>query len=246
MLRLLTAIPVHNEEKYLAGVLQETLHVVPDVLVVDDGSTDRTPELVRSFPQVRVLRHERNEGYGAALRDAFRYAVEHGYDALVTMDCDRQHQPCLIPRLVRQLPEADIVSGSRYLVPPPPDARIPAERRRINQRITRLLNELLGLGITDAFCGFKAYRREVLERIEITDTGYAMPLEVWVQAARYGWRITEVSVPVIYLDEERAFGGALDDPNTRLRYYLDVLTAALRRWCPEKLQVPSVSEVLAE
>ncbi len=246
MLRLLTAIPVHNEEKYLAGVLEETLQVVPDVLVVDDGSTDRTPEILGRFPQVRVLRHQVNQGYGAALRDAFRYAVDHGYDALVTMDCDRQHQPALIPRLVQNLPEADIVSGSRYLVPPPPGARIPQDRRRINQQITRLLNALLGFNLTDAFCGFKAYRRAVLEKIELTDTGYAMPLEVWVQAAHHGWRIKEVQVPVIYLDDERAFGGALDDPTTRLKYYLDVLSRALRRWYPEKLPVPTMSEVLAE
>ena len=246
MLRLLTAIPVHNEEKYIAGVLEETLEIVPEVLVVDDGSQDATPEILRRFPQVRVLRHVVNEGYGAALRDAFRYAVQHGFDALVTLDCDRQHQPSLIPRLVRHLTEADIVSGSRYLVPPPPEAQIPPERRRINVLITTLLNSLLGFDLTDAFCGFKAYRVDVLRRIEIIDTGYAMPLEVWVQAACYGWTIKEISVPVIYLDEERAFGGALDDPTTRLRYYLDVLQAALARWCPEKLPAGDRNEVIAE
>jgi glycosyltransferase involved in cell wall biosynthesis len=233
-MRFLTAIPVYNEERYLEGVLKEACQWSPEILVVDDGSTDRTPELLSRFPSVRVLRHRQNEGYGAALRDAFRYAVEHGYDAVVTMDCDGQHEPSRIPHLLAALEDADIASGSRYLVPPPPDAVIPPDRRRINQLITRQLNELLGLNITDAFCGFKAYRRRVLEKLEITEAGYAMPLEVWVQVARYGWRVQEVPVPVLYLELERAFGGALDDPRTRLRCYRQVLARSLQRWFSER------------
>ncbi len=235
MLRFLTAIPVHNEEKYIAAVLRQTLEVVPDVLVVDDGSTDRTAQILARFPQVRVVRHERNLGYGAALATAFRFAVDANYDAVVTMDCDGQHQPGLIPRLLRSLPDADIVSGSRYLRPPPPDAHIPPERRRINQLITNLINDLFGWELTDAFCGFKAYRRSVLEQLVVTEPGYAMPIEVWVQAAHHGWRIREEPVPVIYLDQTRAFGGALDDPEKRLAHYLDVLKASVQRWVPNLL-----------
>ena len=75
-MRLLTAIPVHNEEKYLEGVLREVLRYADHVLVVDDGSTDQTPALLRRFPAVEVIRHPRNLGYGAGLRDAFRHTIE--------------------------------------------------------------------------------------------------------------------------------------------------------------------------
>ena len=95
--------------------------------------------------------------------------------------------------------------------------------------VTRWLNECLGLNVTDAFCGFKAYRTSALERFQITDDGYAMPLQVWVQSAALGLTIEEVAVPLIYLDESRAFGGALDDASFRLAHYRKVFQAALDR-----------------
>ncbi len=218
-MRLLTAIPVHNEEKYLADVLREVSRHAEDILVVDDGSTDQTPELLRRFAAVKVLRHRRNLGYGAGLRTAFQYTIEGGYDGLVTLDCDGQHEPALIPELARRLGDADIVSGSRYLHVFDPNQSPPEDRRRINVEVTRWLNECLGLNLTDAFCGFKAYRKSALEVFDITDNGYAMPLQVWVQAVQHGLSIVEVPVPLIYLDEERAFGGSLDDSSFRLNHY---------------------------
>ncbi len=105
----------------------------------------------------------------------------------------------------------------------------PSERRRINVEVTRWLNECLGLNLTDAFCGFKAYRTSALEKFDITDDGYAMPLQVWVQAVEHGLTIVEVPVPLIYLDEKRAFGGALDDATYRLNHYREVFREALER-----------------
>ena len=105
----------------------------------------------------------------------------------------------------------------------------PNKRRRINVEVTRWLNECLGLNLTDAFCGFKAYRTSALKQFEITDDGYAMPLQVWVQAVALRMKIVEVAVPLIYLDESRAFGGALDDADYRLKHYRRVFEEALER-----------------
>lgn len=228
-MRVLTAIPVYNEQAHLEPVLNEVMAYAGDVLVVDDGSTDRTPDLLRDFPDVQVIRHATNLGYGAGLKSAFRRTLEAGYDGLVTIDCDGQHEPALIPEIARHLAEADLVSGSRYLKVFDPAQRPPEERRRINIEVTRWLNECLGLDVTDAFCGFKAYRASALSRFEISDDGYAMPLQVWVQAVAHGLSIVEVPVPLIYLDESRAFGGALDDGAYRLDHYRRVLREALRR-----------------
>jgi glycosyltransferase involved in cell wall biosynthesis len=193
-MRLLTAIPVYNEAASLVSVLTEVVKFASDVLVVDDGSTDRTPELLRDFSGVRTIRHSRNLGYGAGLRTAFVATISEGYDGVVTLDCDGQHEPARIPELAARLADADIVSGSRYLRVFDPTQRPPEERRRINKEVTRWLNECLGMSLTDAFCGFKAYRRAALERFDITDNGYAMPLQVWVQAVACGMKIIEVPV----------------------------------------------------
>jgi glycosyltransferase involved in cell wall biosynthesis len=226
-MRLLTAIPVHNEEAMLESVLTEVLKYAADVLVVDDGSTDRTPLLLRSFPTVRTIRHPRNMGYGAGLRSAFQATIESGYDGVVTLDCDGQHEPKRIPEIGLRLADCDIVSGSRYLQVFDPAQKPPEQRRRINVEVTRWLNECLGLSLTDAFCGFKGYRATALKQLNITEMGYAMPIQLWVQAVARGMRIVEAPVPLIYLDEARAFGGALDDAEYRLRHYRRVFADAM-------------------
>jgi dolichol-phosphate mannosyltransferase len=223
----LTALPVFNEVQHVCPVLNEVKRFAGDVLVVDDGSTDGTSDVLAARHDIHLVRHENNRGYGAALKTAFEFAVRARYDVLVTIDCDGQHEPQRIAQLVAACRHADIVSGSRYLCTREQASRAPAERRQINVQITRELNQRLGLSLTDAFCGFKAYRVDALARLEITEPGYGMPLELWVQAAQHGMRIVELPVPLIYLDEERSFGGSLDDGRKRLEYYHRVLDLAI-------------------
>lgn len=222
-------MPVYNEAAYVDPILDEVRRYAQDILVVDDGSSDGTAELLDRRSDIQVLRHAENQGYGAALRSAFEYALAEGFAGIVTLDCDGQHQPKRIPRFIEAARSADIVSGSRYLKQYAGDDAPPADRLFINRRITGELNQRLGLNLTDAFCGFKAYRAEAIKQLTITDSGYAMPLQLWVQAAAAGLRIIEIPVPLIYLDLNRSFGGSLDHAETRLSYYNRVLDEAMRQ-----------------
>jgi dolichol-phosphate mannosyltransferase len=238
--KVLTAIPVYNEERHLEAVVREVRRYAPEILVVNDGSTDRTPELLARQDGLRVVTHPQNRGYGAALISAFAYVLEHDFDVLVTMDCDGQHEPARIPVLLEAIHDCDIVSGSRYLRDFRQDTLAPEDRRRINRQITQELNDRLGLNITDAFCGFKAYRTDALSRLRITETGWGMPLQLWVQAAFLGLRIKEVGVPRLYLDPNRAFGGVLNGAEERLTYYRRIITAAEGDFaCPSLPPVPA-------
>ena len=163
-LRVLTALPVFNEQKHVDQVLRCVKQHAHDVLVVDDGSTDGTAEILRDQDNIFSITHAVNQGYGAALRSAFDFAQRGGYDILVTIDCDGQHEPQRITEFVAVFERpaegrpVDLVSGSRYLKSFSGDEIPPEERRSINMQLTRDLNQKLGLGLTDAFCGFKAYR----------------------------------------------------------------------------------------
>lgn len=221
-------LPVYNEAQHIPEVLDQVVKYAADVLVVDDGSDDGSSELLAQRDDISVVLHPENRGYGAALQSAFDYAVVMRYDVVVTIDCDGQHEPQRIAKLAAGCQQADIVSGSRYLDLKQSLSQAPLERRRINEQITAELNQRLGLQLTDAFCGFKAYRTQALARLNLTEPGYAMPLELWVQAARHKLQILEVPVPLIYLDEQRSFGGALDAAATRLNYYRQVIDRAIQ------------------
>ena len=228
--KFLTALPVFNEVDTVDAVLNEVTWYSHDVLVVDDGSSDGTAERLAARDDIIVVTHPKNQGYGAALSTAFAYAIKNGYDYLVTIDCDGQHEPQRIRQFVTACHEtgADIISGSRYLKSFDADTAPPEERRKINHEVTKSLNDKLDFELTDTFCGFKAYSTEALKKLKITETGYAMPLELWVQAACQKLTVKEIAVPLIYLDETRTFGGQLDDGNTRLSHYYEVINRAMK------------------
>jgi glycosyltransferase involved in cell wall biosynthesis len=237
-MRPLIAVPVYNEAWYIERVLRAIRRVADDVLVIDDGSTDATPALLRRHPEVMTLTHLENRGYGQSLIDAFGFAAARGFDWVITIDCDEQHEPAQIPEFLRAAAkdDADVISGSRYRQPHPDDMDAPADRRRINFLISDVLEQTLGLRLTDSFCGFKAHRVAAMARLRLDEPGYAFPLQFWVQCVLHRLRIRELPVRRIYRETTREFGGTLDDPAARLQHYLSVFTRALA--CGNMIETP--------
>lgn len=223
-------MPVYNEEPTVALVVDAVrARFDGTVLVVDDGSTDRTAELIAARHDVMLVSHGINRGYGASLRSGFATALSLGAETVITMDCDGQHEPRHITEFCDELGTcgADIVSGSRYLPGSGEAGLVPPDRRAVNTHITRVINDVTGWGLTDAFCGFKAYRADVLRRVSVDEPGYAMPLEFWARAWRAGLTVCEMPVERIYMDHDRSFGQDLDDPAHRTAYYLEIWERAL-------------------
>jgi dolichol-phosphate mannosyltransferase len=264
-MKFLIAVPVFNEEKYVGPVLREirkfsrvagqSQQVDTRVLVVDDGSTDATPAVLAELAakgQIELITHPENRGYGQSLIDAFGFASDNGYDWVITLDCDEQHEPSRIPCFVEAClkDDVDIVSGSRYLDESLETDAPPADRRSINKLITNLLNAVLhlqvegsnGAGLTDSFCGFKAHRVSAMDRLRLTIPGYAFPMQFWVQADAQGLRVRELPVRLIYKDATRHFGGLLDDPSARLQHYIAVLTNEIRLVRQEAHVTPNGAE----
>ncbi len=227
---ILIAIPVFNELKYLDNVLSAVRRYSDNILVVDDGSTDGSSDVLKKYTYLKTISHRNNVGYGQSLIDAFRFAYDRKFDWIITVDCDHQHEPSYIPKFYSEIAkdDADIISGSRYLLkinsgilPPPP------ERVAVNKIVTKILNENLDIRLTDAFCGFKAYRTKAISRLKLSAKGYGLPLQLWIQAGRAGLKIREIPVPLIYHDPKRNFCGPLEDPQRRLNYYLEIIEREL-------------------
>ncbi len=232
-MRYLVAIPVHNEIKYARAVLAKLKQFASDILMVDDGSTDGTADLLKELQrsgQIQLLPHATNQGYGSSVIDSFDYAARHGYDWVITMDCDEQHEPEMIPAFVRamQSEKWDVISGSRYLHTRTDDDLPPTDRRAINAEITSLLNDLFGWSLTDGFCGYKAHRVSAMQKLALDETGYAFPLQFWPQVYHARLQLTELPVRLIYNDPNRHFGGMLDDAFNRMQHYLSVLASEIQ------------------
>ncbi|MDO8915716.1 MAG: glycosyltransferase family 2 protein [Coriobacteriia bacterium] len=223
--RTCVVMPVFDEASTIGWVLDAVRERYDGwVVVVDDGSTDGTAQIASARSDVLLVRHEQNQGYGASLRSGFAAALELGAESIITMDCDGQHEPSHIVQFCEELTTcgADIVSGSRYLPGSGAVGLVPSDRQAVNRRVTEVVNGVTGWNLTDSFCGFKAYKADALNRVQIDEPGYAMPLEFWARAWAAGLTVCEMPVERIYNDHDRSFGQDLDDAERRFAYYMAV------------------------
>lgn len=202
-------IPTYNEALNLRGILERLRRTEPavDVLIVDDSSPDGTgdiaDELAATDPQISVLHRSAKEGLGAAYLHGFRLALEQGYDVIGEMDADGSHQPEQLHRLLEQLPEADLVIGSRW-VPGGSIVNWPRRRELLSRGGNFYTRTLLGIDVRDATAGYRLFRRTTLEQIHldtVTAYGYVFQAELAYRTLRAGLRIVEV--PIEFVERER-------------------------------------------
>ena len=190
-------LPAYNEEVSIGSVVLLTKFYADKVIVVDDGSSDRTAEIARKAG-AEVIIHEVNTGKGGALKTGFETAVGMGADVVVTMDSDGQHNPSEIPKLVAPIIEGDaeMVNGSRYLNGL--DKNTPAYRRIGQTVLDGFTNKNSGLKITDSQSGFRAFAASTIDIFRFNANGMAIESEMLADAGKAGLRIIEVDIGVRY------------------------------------------------
>lgn len=209
-MRVLVVLPTYQEATNIADVLRRIRTAVPGagVLVVDDSSPDGTADLAEAMAGelggIRVLRRPRKSGLGSAYRAGFRIGLDEGAEVLVEMDADLSHDPAALPSLLAAVDEgADLVVGSRY-VPGGTIPNWPAHRRALSRNGNRYAAAVLGLGVRDATSGYRAYRAEILCKIDLERVradGYGFQIEMAYCVARAGGAITEL--PINFTDRVR-------------------------------------------
>jgi len=204
--RALVCLPTYDERENLQPMVEAILAAVPelDVLVIDDSSPDGTGELADALaardPRVKVLHRAVKEGLGRAYLAGFAWALERGYGLVLEMDADFSHDPGRLPAMLARAREADLVLGSRY-VPGGGTVNWGLARQLISRGGSLYARAILGIGVRDLTGGFKCFRREVLEAIDLGSvacTGYAFQIELTYRAIRCGFRVAEV--PIVFVD----------------------------------------------
>jgi glycosyltransferase involved in cell wall biosynthesis len=193
---IIACIPAYNEEKTIAKVVLKAKKYVDKVIVCDDGSTDMTGEIAEAIG-AKVIRHERNKGYGAALASLFKAAREENASAMIILDADLQHNPDDIPKLLSSIikGEADIVIGSRFLNG---KGELPKYRSLGIKVITKLTKHVSYKNITDAQSGFRAYSRKAIYSITPSEQGMGASTEILLKAKEHGLRIKEIPIEIKY------------------------------------------------
>lgn len=203
-----------------------------EVLFIDDGSTDGSREVLEDLEgkdeKVYLIRNAQREGYGASLIRGFSFSLDKGYDFVVTIDADGQHDPRHLPEFFGELMNFEVVLGSRYLNYKT-DPSVPLDRYLINRYICSLLNHLFDTYLSDPFCGYRGYRASFLKEVKLEEKGYGLGLEIILEVIRLRSSFKEIAVELIYRDPARRFLDGLDDPRRRLLYYLDIIRKKRRQ-----------------
>ena len=195
-MKIIIGIPAYNEEKNIASLLIKLKKISENIIVCNDGSNDLTGKIAKELGAT-VIEHERNLGYGSAIKSIFLKAREINADVLVTFDADGQHRIEDINAILEPIKNniADIVIGSRFLNN---NQEIPTYRKMGIKAITKLTNVTGGTKITDSQSGFRAYNKRILDKIIPQESGMGISTEILIKTQKAGFMITEVPITILY------------------------------------------------
>ena len=196
-MNITVGIPAYNEEKNIASIIVKLKKIVDTIIVCNDGSNDSTSEIAKNLGVI-VIDHSKNLGYGAGIHSIFRKAREINSDVLVTIDADGQHRIEDIKKVVEPIEkgEADLIIGSRFLGTT--QKQIPEYRKIGIKLITKVTNSSLKNKITDSQSGFRAYSKNVVSKLNVSDIGMGISTEILIKSSAHGFRIAEVPITVLY------------------------------------------------
>ena len=197
MKKILVLIPAFNAEKTISSLIDQISAFIPrkDILVVDDGSTDKTYQLAKESG-ANCLQHKKNKGKGEALKTGFEYAVEQGYSGVITLDADLQHDPKFIPEFISEAQKgtSDILVGTRHI-----ELKTMPFPRWLTNNVTSIIVSILGdTKVRDSQSGYRYISTDVLKAVKLSTRKYELESEILIKAGRKGFKIAPVPISTIY------------------------------------------------
>lgn len=195
-MKCIIGIPAYNEEKNIASIIVKLKKISSRIIICNDGSTDSTGLIAKELGAI-VINHQKNQGYGAAIKSIFLKSKEIGTKVLVTLDADGQHDVNEIDKLLKPITDdkCDIVIGSRFLSE---TENVPSYRKLGINVITKLTNASIKKNLTDSQSGFRAYNKKVIEQVQLSDSGMGVSTEILIKASSKEFRIAEVPITISY------------------------------------------------
>ena len=199
-MKIIVGIPAFNEEKNIAAIITKLADITDTIIVCNDGSSDLTSDIAEKMGAF-VINHEKNLGYGAAIRSIFLKAKELDGDILVTFDADGQHRTEDIEKVTKPIidQEADLVIGSRFL--DESEKEVPRYRKVGIKVITKITNLSIKKQLTDSQSGFRAYSKKVLNELNPSELGMGISTEILIKASAKNFRISEVPIKILYSND---------------------------------------------
>ena len=196
-MKITVGLPAFNEEANIASIIVKLKKITETIIVCNDGSTDLTSEIAKKMGAI-VIDHPKNLGYGGAINSIFKKAKEINSDLLVTFDADGQHKIDDIFKVIEPIKkgEADLVIGSRFL--DITKEEVPEIRKIGIKIITKVTNSSLKEKITDAQSGFRAYNKDIISKLNISDMGMGISTEILIKIQKAGFRISEIPIIISY------------------------------------------------
>jgi len=193
-MKILVIVPCYNAAKFIADTVADIKRYQTNILAIDDGSTDNSYNAMEKIRGIKILRHKRNKGKGAALRTGFNYAIRNNFDAVITIDADGQHKASDIPKFISKAGRFDLIVGSRMH-----NVRnMPLRRILANSLSSFIVSRKCRQKVPDSQSGYRLIKTDVIKDVKLEQDGYQMETELLLKAAPKGYKIGWVHIKTIY------------------------------------------------
>lgn len=207
MMKSFILMPVYNGTEYIKDVLEKINLLHLSVLVVDDGSIDDSADVARAY-KAEVIKHEVNQGKGAAIRTGISHLKGKEYDVVIMMDSDGQHEPHEIEHFIKKYKESEapVIIGNRMT----DTKKMPLLRKLTNQFMSSVISKICRQNIPDSQCGFRLISKEVIDNIDLESSNYEIESEMLIKAAAKGYRIESIPISTVYRHEQSYINPFID------------------------------------